>query len=121
MCFARSRAARVIHTAALPSPGVHCEQPPLCDTCVARVVGYSTGVAAARGVTWGRRIRARHRPADPPVNFTTPRALAIARRYLADVTRDERVRDQLVPWVVAAAEAEWRTPTCGPRELATYR
>ena len=100
---------------------LHCAAPPYCPGCVDLHANRGTGTAHARGRRWARSILANRKPTDPPLDWTTPRALAIAARYLADAVDDPGVMALLVPIMIAAAQAELASPTIGAHELARYR
>lgn len=71
------------------------KQPPLCDACVAADIDHLRGVARSRGMAWAQDV-ARELP-----NRKTPwppfdgKCARIARLKVLNLSRDDRVREQL--------------------------
>lgn len=83
-----------------------CDREPLCDRCLQDAQGHLQGVAACRGDHWARCVAQR-------VRFRTPwpsydgRCAEIARRKVADIARDPRLREILARVVHHYAERRW--------------
>ena len=79
---------------------------PLCDRCVEDAIAHLGGVAESRGCSWASAI-ARVIPLDRPWPPTTERIRAMARRKVADLATDERLRELFVDRCVEGAARWW--------------
>jgi hypothetical protein len=65
------------------------------------------GVAACRGETWAMRVVGRTHARPPWPTFDDPKCRAIARRKVADLAVDERLRDELALIANVWAALRW--------------
>jgi predicted GNAT family N-acyltransferase len=92
---------------------VGCADDDLCDACVESRLAELRAIAARRGEEWADDIaRKIHRSEPWP---ETPTMQAMARVRVADLTRDERLREQLAAEALAWAKRRWAS---GVRLLA---
>jgi len=80
----------------------------LCDRCVDDGLAHLRGVAACRGERWALTVAARcPRLRGRPWPAYDGRAAELARRKVADLTRDDRLRELLAVELAAWAARRW--------------
>lgn len=85
-----------------------CARDRLCDRCLSDQFAQLRGVAACRGEWWATRVAMRVARRDPWPELDNPRCYRIARAKVADLTRDERLADQLARIVHGWAAKRWQ-------------
>ena len=92
-----------------------CDRDMLCDRCVADTFAQLRGVAACRGERWAASVSTRRpRLRTRPWPAHAARAAAIARAKVADLTRDERLRELLAAELARWAARRWAHDSSWP-------
>jgi hypothetical protein len=84
-----------------------CSREALCDRCVEDGFAHLRGVASCRGEVWAARV-ARETSTSQPWPAHAGRAADIARRKIADLTRDPRLAERLAAELARGAARRWR-------------
>lgn len=92
-----------------------CIDDQLCDRCYGRELLAKRGQACAIGQLWAERVCRGGLRAQPAWPEHEPKTLAIARRLVARLVRDQRLLDALARACSAGAAAWWQ------RRPAQYR
>lgn len=84
-----------------------CSTDRLCDACVENDFARLTGVMDCRAATWVAELVARRRGPWVPWPRDSERVRAAAVRWVADLTRDPRLRARLIDELLRWAERRW--------------
>jgi len=82
---------------------------PLCDHCVVDTFAQLRGTAACRGEVWAMTLASR-RPRSTPWPTGSEKVLAIARRKVRDLTKDDRLLECLAVELARWAARWWSSP-----------
>ncbi len=80
---------------------------PLCDRCVDDCFKQLGGTAACRGEFWAMDLAKDPKLRAQPWPGATDKVMRIARQKCADLTRDERLLEQLAAELARWAERWW--------------
>jgi len=82
-----------------------CGCSPLCDRCIADKLGHLAGVAQCRGEVWSRAVADRIGITQPWPRTAKARSIALGK--VADLARDERLRERLADQLELGAARWW--------------